>query len=150
MSEYSSWGQIPESRPGQIVELSESSKVFKETASLPPPLLAYGNGRSYGDVCLNNGGTLLDTRKLNALLDFDSEQGILRCEAGILIADLLEISVPEGWILPVVPGTRFITLGGAIANDVHGKNHHQKGEVEESLLHFKMDLKNKKKIAWML
>ena len=127
MSEYSSWGHIPESRPGQIVELSESSRLLKETASLNPPLLAYGNGRSYGDVCLNNGGTLLDTRKLNALLNFDTEQGVLRCEAGILIADLLEITVPEGWILPVMPGTRFVTLGGAIANDIHGKNHHQKG-----------------------
>ncbi len=91
------------------------------------PLLAYGNGRSYGDVCLNSGGTLLRTRGLDRFIAFDASTGILHCEAGVLLAEILDIFVPRGWFLPVTPGTRFVTVGGAIANDVHGKNHHVAG-----------------------
>lgn len=92
-------------------------------------LLAYGNGRSYGDVCLNSGGTLLHTRGLDRFIAFDIERGVLRCEAGVLLAEILELCVPRGWFLPVTPGTRFVTIGGAIANDVHGKNHHRAGTL---------------------
>jgi FAD/FMN-containing dehydrogenase len=90
-------------------------------------LLPYGNGRSYGDVCLNSGATLLHSRGLDHLISFDVESGVLLCEAGVLLADILDVFVPRGWFLPVTPGTRFVTVGGAIANDVHGKNHHQAG-----------------------
>lgn len=90
-------------------------------------LLPFGNGRSYGDSCLNDGGILLDTCALDRLILFDSERGILRCEAGTLLSDLLPLIVAKGWFLPVSPGTKFITIGGAIANDVHGKNHHRAG-----------------------
>lgn len=90
-------------------------------------LLPFGNGRSYGDVCLNNGGVLIDARTLNRFIHFDVEAGIIRCESGVLLSDILELIVPKGWFLPVTPGTRFITIGGAIANDVHGKNHHRAG-----------------------
>ncbi|MGD9171755.1 MAG: FAD-binding oxidoreductase [Candidatus Thiodiazotropha sp.] len=89
--------------------------------------LPFGNGRSYGDVCLNNGGTLLDCRGVNRFLSFDIETGILRCEAGALFSEILKLTVPKGWFLPVTPGTQFVTVGGAIANDVHGKNHHLAG-----------------------
>lgn len=91
------------------------------------PLLPYGNGRSYGDSCLNSEGTLVDLRGLDRFIAFDEETGILHCEAGVLLADILACFVPKGWFLPVTPGTRFVTVGGAIANDVHGKNHHQAG-----------------------
>lgn len=90
-------------------------------------MLPAGMGRSYGDVCLNHGNTLLLTRGLDRMLAFDPETGVLRCEAGVTLAEILEFAVPRGWFLPVTPGTRFVTVGGAIANDVHGKNHHVAG-----------------------
>jgi len=93
----------------------------------PESLLPYGMGRSYGDSCLNADRDLLDCRALNRILDFDWESGRIRVEAGITLGDLLEVIVPRGWFLPVVPGTKFVTVGGAIANDIHGKNHHRAG-----------------------
>jgi len=91
------------------------------------PLLPRGAGRSSGDSCLNDGGVLIDATGLDHFIHFDPEQGQLRCEAGVLLSDILQLIVPAGWFLPVTPGTRFVTLGGAIANDVHGKNHHRAG-----------------------
>ncbi len=70
---------------------------------------------------------LLQTRPLDRLVNFDREEGLLRAEAGITLSEILDVIVPKGWFLPVTPGTRFVTLGGAIANDVHGKNHHRAG-----------------------
>lgn len=89
--------------------------------------LAYGNGRSYGDVCLNPGGGLWQTTGMNRFISFDEVTGILRCEAGLLLRDIQTVLMPRGWMLPVSPGTQLITVGGAIANDVHGKNHHRVG-----------------------
>jgi len=93
----------------------------------PQFCLPFGNGRSYGDVCLNNGGTLLLARGLDRFIAFDPATGILRAEAGVLLSEILALIVPQGWFLSVTPGTQMITLGGAIANDVHGKNHHWTG-----------------------
>jgi FAD/FMN-containing dehydrogenase len=90
-------------------------------------VLPFGYGRSYGDSCLNNGGTLLDTTGLNQFIAFDAENGIIRCEAGVMLADILDVIVPRGWFLPVTPGTKYVSVAGAIANDVHGKNHHVAG-----------------------
>lgn len=90
-------------------------------------LLAFGNGRSYGDVGLNDEGMLLLTRGLDRFVWFDEAAGILTCEAGVLLDEILALIVPRGWFLPVTPGTRFVTVGGAIANDVHGKSHHCRG-----------------------
>jgi FAD/FMN-containing dehydrogenase len=90
-------------------------------------VLPYGNGRSYGDVALNDGENLLLTKGLDRFIAFDPVAGTLSCEAGVLLDEILEIIVPRGWFVPVTPGTRFVTLGGAIANDVHGKNHHTRG-----------------------
>ncbi len=96
-----------------------------------PPLtqnfLPRGLGRSYGDVCVNDGGALLHTFRRDRLLEFDDAHGLLTCEAGASLADIAQALLPRGWFLPVVPGTRFVTVGGAIANDVHGKNHHIAG-----------------------
>lgn len=89
-------------------------------------LLPRGQGRSYGDSCLNNDNVLLTTSQLNRLIGFD-ETGLLTCEAGVTIEDILLEFVPRGWFPPVTPGTKFVTVGGAIANDVHGKNHHKAG-----------------------
>ena len=100
--------------------------------------LAYGQGRSYGDVCLNENGILIDTSDTSTLLTFDEETGIIQCEAGITFDELLKITVNSGWFLPVVPGTRFITLGGAIANDIHGKNHHNSGSFGNFVKEFEL------------
>jgi len=91
------------------------------------PVLPYACGRSYGDSCLNEGGLLLDVRRLDRLIAFDEERGLLQCEAGVTLAEILALTVPRGWFLPVVPGTRWVSVGGAIANDIHGKNHHRAG-----------------------
>ena len=90
-------------------------------------MLPVGMGRSYGDVCLIADGTLLNTRGLDRFQSFDEESGILRCEAGVTLDEILRFCIPRGWFLPVTPGTRYVTVGGAIANDVHGKNHQVAG-----------------------
>lgn len=119
-----SWGRYPKATPAQITRLTDRK------ARLPAsdlPMLVFGNGRSYGDVCLNDGGHILLGRGLDRFIAFDAEAGILRAEAGVLLAEILALIVPKGWFLHVTPGTRFVTLGGAVANDVHGKNHHCAG-----------------------
>ena len=129
-----SWGRYPQAQQ-QIVPF------HWRDAALPAgtdTLLAYGNGRSYGDVCLNDGGTLLHTAGLDRFIAFDPDSGVLRCEAGVLFSDILAFAVPRGWFLPVTPGTQYITLGGAIANDVHGKNHHGAGTFGEHVHCFEL------------
>jgi FAD/FMN-containing dehydrogenase len=90
-------------------------------------VLPYGLGRSYGDSCLNDGNAILLTRPLDRFLRFDPAAGVVTCEAGVSFAEVLRLIVPQGWFLPVTPGTKFVTAGGAVANDVHGKNHHRDG-----------------------
>lgn len=84
-------------------------------------------GRSYGDSCQNENGRLLVTRGLDRFIAFDPSTGVLECEAGVLLGEIIDLVLPQGWFLPVTPGTCFVTVGGAIANDVHGKNHHRAG-----------------------
>jgi FAD/FMN-containing dehydrogenase len=123
---YTSWGRFPQIDQ-QGVNLEWRSDLLPEAIEGTESLLPYGNGRSYGDVCLNRGGTVLGTRSMNRFISFDPESGILRCESGVLLADILQLVVHAGWFLPVSPGTRYVTVGGALANDVHGKNHHRAG-----------------------
>lgn len=118
------WGRLPAMPARKEIWWNERAAVLP---SAPDKLLAYGNGRSYGDVCLNSGGTLLHARGLDRLMAFDEASGTLTCEAGVLLSEILDVFVPRGWFLPVTPGTRFVTVGGAIANDVHSKNHHGAG-----------------------
>lgn len=89
--------------------------------------LAHGLGRAYGDSALNDGGTVIVTTALDRVLAADWETGVIRAEAGLSLDDLIRICVPRGWFPSVVPGTKFVTLGGAVAHDVHGKNHHRCG-----------------------
>lgn len=102
------------------------------------PIIARGLGRSYGDSALST--NILDTRTLNHLLHFDQSSGIVNCQAGVSLADLLDVFVPYGWFLPVTPGTCFVTVGGAIASDVHGKNHHIDGCFSSHVLDLKLML----------
>jgi FAD/FMN-containing dehydrogenase len=123
--QFESWGRFP-SLPAHVRSL-----FWKEDfpASIDPSgkMLAVGMGRSYGDVCLLENGTLLRTPGLDRLIAFDPHTGVLRCEAGVTLAEILDFAVPRGWFLPVSPGTKYVTVGGAIANDIHGKNHHVAG-----------------------
>jgi FAD/FMN-containing dehydrogenase len=120
---YGSWGRLPGPAPtARRLGAAEASGL----ELLGGRVLPYGNGRSYGDSCFSD-GVLLDTRSLDKVLAFDPTTGVLRCEPGLLLGHLLQLIVPAGWFVPVSPGTQFITIGGAIANDVHGKNHHTKG-----------------------
>lgn len=113
------WGLLPVDRQ-EAVALTPSG--------LPGPRgLPRGLGRSYGDVCLNPGGTLWLTAGLDRLVGFDAESGVLDVEPGVTLGDIQRVMIPQGWALPVTPGSQFVTVGGAIANDVHGKNHHAKG-----------------------
>ena len=123
---YESWGRFIPSTPARVVPLDWVSEI-PPLASIEGPLLAYGCGRSYGDVCLNNGGTLLDTARLSHFRRFDRQSGLLECEAGATLDEILRLIVPHGWFIPVTPGTKFVTIGGCIANDIHGKNHHRAG-----------------------
>lgn len=101
-----------------------------------PHFIARGLGRSYGDVSVNPGGGVINTTRLDRMLTFDEKAGVLECEAGVSLEDILETFVPRGWFLPVTPGTKFVTVGGAIANDVHGKNHHVDGSFGEHVDRF--------------
>jgi len=121
-----SWNRFPRGAPSRVQKLDCRQEPL-------PPLngaanrLAYGEGRSYGDVCLNAGGFVMRTRGLDRFIAFDRAAGRISAEAGVTLDELLAFLVPQGWFVPVTPGTRFVTLGGAVANDVHGKNHHRAG-----------------------
>ncbi|MEC9367807.1 MAG: FAD-binding oxidoreductase [Pseudomonadota bacterium] len=123
---YRSWGQAA-SAGQKAIKLVRREMPLPLDPTSAVTCLPYGNGRSYGDSCLNGGGLLLDCRGLDRLISFDDATGILRCEAGMLLCDITRITLPKGWFLPVTPGTELVTIGGAIANDVHGKNHHRAG-----------------------
>lgn len=90
-------------------------------------LLPVGNGRSYGDTCQNADGAVVDMREFRRFVSFDPATGIVEAEAGVLLSNIIKAYAPRGYFPPVVPGTRWVTLGGAIANDIHGKNHHRRG-----------------------
>lgn len=123
---YQSWGRYPKAQHHAVEKLFWRGQDL-DFSRLETTILPFGYGRSYGDSCLNNEGVLLDVTELRQLIAFDAEQGLLRCEAGISFAEILDFIVPRGWFLPATPGTKFVSVGGAIANDVHGKGHHIDG-----------------------
>jgi len=124
-----SWGHYP--------PLAQTPHACYWRDSLPDELnsvrhkhgstLAYGNGRSYGDSCLSVSSHVMDMRPLDRFISANWSTGTLIAEAGVSLDSILKLAIPRGWFLSVTPGTKFITLGGAIANDVHGKNHHVRG-----------------------
>ena len=118
------WGRYPvlDCRMERLRRGEDLHELFDRNETL----IARGNGRSYGDAALNPDLTL-SMLSMDRLQAFDSATGLLTCEAGVLLADILATFVPRGWFPPVVPGTRFVTVGGMIAADVHGKNHHRDG-----------------------
>jgi FAD/FMN-containing dehydrogenase len=106
-------------RPRDVEELEE---IFREAGTLFRTLGLRGAGRSYGDAAINGGGAVLDLSSLRAIREWDPETGRVRLEAGVTIEDLWRRVLPDGFWPPVVPGTMFVTLGGAVAMNVHGKN----------------------------
>lgn len=120
----SSWGRL--SSDSHDAHFINNRLDFKLEGGIKSHL-AYGMGRSYGDVCLNPEGQLLVTKEMDRFISFDESSGVLVCESGVLIKDVNRLSMPRGWMLPVTPGTQLITIGGALANDVHGKNHTRYG-----------------------
>src|SRR5438067_1794914 len=125
---YQSWGRYPKAAHRSVTKIYWRDELVDALRRAEPAsLLPYGMGRSYGDCCLNSGRDLLDCTALNRILDYDWETGRICVEGGITLGDLLKVIVPRGWFLSVTPGTKFVSVGGAIANDVHGKNHHRAG-----------------------
>src|SRR4030095_16036833 len=119
----SNWGNYP------VMESNEKSFAFdqqlKELFQSEKHFIARGNGRCYGDASLAE--VTISTLKYDNVLSFDTANGVFECQSGITLDQVLEVIVPKGWFLPVTPGTKFITVGGAVASDVHGKNHHVDG-----------------------
>jgi len=133
MSSYGSWGRYPRADPLEIISLTPGQELPQRGR----PFLPYGQGRSYGDVCLNNHNILLNTANLNEI-QFDEKRGRIRSGSGLTLKEVLRVTVPAGWFLPVTPGTQFVTIGGAIANDVHGKNHHRVGTFGTHVAQFEL------------
>lgn len=125
------WGRVL-AAPEDVHRPERAAQLEKLVAKAPAP--AVGNRRSYGDAALNSGGTTIDMTRLNRCLSFDPATGVAEVETGVTIGELLDISAPLGWMPAVLPGTGFATVGGCIANDVHGKNHHSAGSFGQHVL----------------
>ena len=139
---YLAWGRAHRYRHA-VARPPRPEAVAPVLHAADAPVLAYGRGRSYGDSCLNDEGLLIDTRRLDRFIAFDPASGVLEAEAGVRLADVLAHvcradADGSAWFLPVVPGTRWVSLGGAIANDVHGKNHHRFGSFGCHLESFRL------------
>lgn len=132
IQKITSWGGFPivEKELHSENSLEKIRKLVVEKHNIIPR----GNGRSYGDAALAE--VMISTKRLNKFISFDRLKGILETESGVLLSEILEVIVPQGYFLSVTPGTKFISVGGAIASDVHGKNHHVEGCFSDSLISF--------------
>lgn len=136
------WGRVPcamcdtraVGRLAEVTDLLELSRRRQES------VIARGLGRSYGDAALNDNGVVLCARGLNCFRSFDPHSGLLDCEAGVSFAEIIGEFLPRGWFLPTTPGTKYVTVGGAIAADVHGKNHHRVGSFGQCIEDFRLML----------
>jgi len=129
-----SWGRYP--RIESTVLRFDTEESLQKIVAEHHDLIPYGNGRSYGDSALNT--NIINVRPHDYFINFNEESGLLNVQAGVLLAEILESFVSRGWFLKITPGTKFITVGGAIASDVHGKNHHAEGCFSECIEDFKM------------
>ncbi len=130
------WGNYPkiECKRYKFNTIEELGEIIDSKS----PLIPYGNGRSYGDSALAH--HIIETRQRDYFIDFDEKSGLLYIEAGVLLSEILEHFVPRGWFLKITPGTKLITIGGAIASDVHGKNHHKEGCFSSCVKEFEIML----------
>lgn len=132
IQKVANWGNFPVVKK----EMKSADSDSKISAYIRDhhDIIARGNGRCYGDAALSE--NIFSTRRLNKFISFDRLNGVIECESGVLLSDVLEVIVPQGYFLFVTPGTKFVTVGGAIASDVHGKNHHAEGCFSEYVLEF--------------
>jgi len=130
IKKLASWGNYP------VIESDQENFVFadqlKPLISKEEPFIPRGNGRSYGDSAL--GKRTISTLKYDKILYFDTANGVLECQPGITLSDVLEVIVPAGWFLTVTPGTKLITIGGAVGSNVHGKNHRSEGSFSGHII----------------
>ncbi|MEA3492126.1 MAG: FAD-binding oxidoreductase [Campylobacterota bacterium] len=131
-----SWGMYPKVK--NTVFKFNKEETLKEIINEQDELIPYGNGRSYGDSALSS--NIINVKPKDYFINFDEESGLLHIQAGVLLSEILEAYVPRGWFLKVTPGTKLITIGGAIASDIHGKNHHVEGCFSECLKEFEIML----------
>lgn len=133
-----SWGMYPKIKNKSFLFHNRESlhKLLKSIKECIP----YGYGRSYGDSAIAQ--NIVYCKPYNYFLEFDEIAGIVHCQSGVLLSEILEVCVPKGWFLKVTPGTKLITVGGAIASDIHGKNHHVEGCFSESLHEMSVMLSN--------
>ena len=125
-TDYTGWGRALKAS-GPVARPERAAALARLIASEPGP--AIGMRRSYGDACLNSNGRAIDMTRLDRVLEFDPETDHIHVEAGARIGDLLHAFAPRGWLPPVMPGTGLATIGGGLAVDVHGKNHHHAGSL---------------------
>ncbi len=129
--ELTGWGRTL-SGTSDVTRPERQSTLLRDATEAPAP--AIGNCRSYGDACLNGDGRAVDMTRLDRILGLDEEAGILTVEGGARIGEVNALLAPKGWLVPVMPGTGFATIGGAIAMDVHGKNHHHAGSFGQHVI----------------
>lgn len=134
----SGWGNFPTVNT-KLTKVKSINHLI-ETINRLKTVIYYGNGRSYGDSALNK--RMVQYQRLNEPIDFNPETGIVHINADVLIGDLIDYILPFGWFPPVVPGTKFVTIGGAIAADIHGKNHHLEGCISQHVISFDLLLPN--------
>jgi decaprenylphospho-beta-D-ribofuranose 2-oxidase len=128
------WGNYPKIDSEEL-ETSNYSEI-KDFINKKNQLIARGNGRCYGDSSLQS--AVVSTLQLNKFLYFDKVRGVLKVESGVLLSEILELTVPHGFFLPVTPGTKWITVGGAVASNIHGKNHHKEGAISNYIESFEI------------
>lgn len=135
LSDCNSWGRV-------VRQKRKTAMLTELDGNDAGELLPFGNGRSYGDSCHNDAGRLIPMRAGAAVRSFDPDTGLLTADAGVLLSEILALIMPHGYFLEVTPGTAQVTLGGAIANDVHGKNHHRRGTFGRSVVSFDLCTSN--------
>jgi len=143
MNNLLSWGMYPKIK--STVFKFDKEETLKEFVKEYNDLIPYGNGRSYGDSALST--NIINMKHKDYFIDFDEESGLLHIQAGVLLSEILESYIPRGWFLKVTPGTKLITLGGAIASDIHGKNHHIEGCFSECVQEFEIMLSDGEVVA---
>jgi decaprenylphospho-beta-D-ribofuranose 2-oxidase len=129
-ADYTGWGRALKAN-GQIARPERQAELDGLLREAPAP--AIGMRRSYGDAATNSGGRVIDMTRLDRMLGFDPQSGLLEVESGVRIGDIATAFAPKGWLPPVMPGTGFASIGGCIAHDVHGKNHHHTGSFGQHI-----------------
>jgi FAD/FMN-containing dehydrogenase len=135
--DFNSWGQVATLFHDEMF-FSTRNDSFPTISNTGQTILPVGKARSYGDVCTNHNHVILHCSTLNKFIRWSEKEAVLECESGVTLHQILTYFVPKGWFLKITPGTKFVTLGGAIANDIHGKNHHTAGNFSRSVISFEL------------